>query len=193
MFKKIRIVDKYSVGVRQTTEMQELDLEQIYDEHAQALFGYLLNFTRNEADTRDVLQDVFRKLAATPSLLNGADTPRAFLIRLARNAAVDLTRRRSARDRKYERLAEETSQFAPSDNPDEAAFREHLSQSLSELPEDQRSVVHLKLWEKMTFDGIAIALDISPNTAASRYRYGIDKLRTLLRPLYAEINEKDRT
>jgi RNA polymerase sigma-70 factor (ECF subfamily) len=48
-------------------------------------------------------------------------------------------------------------------------------------------VVHLKLWEGLTFEAIARLLDIPPNTAASRYRYGIDKLRTRLRPLYEEI------
>jgi RNA polymerase sigma-70 factor (ECF subfamily) len=48
--------------------------------------------------------------------------------------------------------------------------------------------VHLKLWEEMTFAQIAEALEISPNTAASRYRYGLDKLQTLLRPLYEELS-----
>jgi RNA polymerase sigma-70 factor, ECF subfamily len=58
---------------------------------------------------------------------------------------------------------------------------------LGELPADQRAVLHLKLWEGLTFEQIAAALEISPNTAASRYRYGLDKLRRLLRPLYDEI------
>jgi RNA polymerase sigma-70 factor (ECF subfamily) len=62
-----------------------------------------------------------------------------------------------------------------------------LSAALGELPPDQRAVLHLKLWEEFTFERIAEALGIPPNTAASRYRYGIDKLRTLLRPLYNEI------
>jgi RNA polymerase sigma-70 factor (ECF subfamily) len=48
-------------------------------------------------------------------------------------------------------------------------------------------VVHLKLWEHQTFEEIAQILDIPPNTAASRYRYGLDKLRLRLRPLYEEI------
>jgi len=49
------------------------------------------------------------------------------------------------------------------------------------------AVVHLKLWEGLTFAEIAATLDIPPNTAASRYRYGLDKLRERLRPLYDEI------
>jgi RNA polymerase sigma-70 factor (ECF subfamily) len=38
----------------------------------------------------------------------------------------------------------------------------------------------------MTFEAIARALDLSPNTVASRYRYGLDKMRQQLRPLYDE-------
>jgi len=54
-------------------------------------------------------------------------------------------------------------------------------------PPDQRAVVHLKLWQALTFEEIAGILDISPNTAASRYRYGVDKLRDRLRLLYDEL------
>jgi len=66
-------------------------------------------------------------------------------------------------------------------DPDEAAFRQEAAQALGELPPEQRAVVHLKLWEGLTFEEIARVLDLSPNTAASRYRYGIDKLRARLR------------
>ena len=44
------------------------DLERLYDEHASALFAFLLNFTRDENDTRDVLQEIFIKLARQPDL-----------------------------------------------------------------------------------------------------------------------------
>jgi RNA polymerase sigma-70 factor, ECF subfamily len=165
-----------------------LDLERLYDAHAQALFAFLLNFTRNEADTRDLLQELFVKLARNPGLLNGVREERAFLIRLAHNLAIDFMRRRATREKNYDQLAAETVIFfAPSPDPDEQAFRESLSQALGQLPADQRAVLHLKLWEGMTFEQIAEALDISPNTAASRYRYGLDKLRDRLRPLYEEI------
>ena len=40
-----------------------LDLERLYDDHAQSLFAFLLNLTRNVADTRDLLQELFLKLA----------------------------------------------------------------------------------------------------------------------------------
>lgn len=165
-----------------------IDFERLYDDHAQALFAFLLHFTRKEADTKDLLQELFIKLAQRPQLLNGVRDERAFLLRLAHNLAIDLTRRRGTREQAGERLAGEgIPPFAPAAEPDEAAFREALDEALGELPPEQRAVVHLKLWEALTFEQIAELLGIPLNTAASRYRYGLDKLRGRLRPLYDEI------
>lgn len=167
---------------------RETEIERLYDEHVQALFAFLLNLTRDEADTRDLLQEIFVKLAREPKLLAGVREERAFLIRLAHNAAIDLMRRRGTRERTKETFAAEiVSPFAPTSDPDEQVFRNELSAALGELPEDQRAVVHLKLWGGLTFEEIATALEIPPNTAASRYRYALDKLRGRLRPLYEEI------
>lgn len=166
----------------------DAELTRLYDEHAQALFAFLLNFTRDEPDTRDLLQEVFVKLAREPGLLRRARDERVFLIRLAHNAAIDLMRRRGARQRREDQVAAEPAPvFASTTDPDEGAFREALSSALAELPPEQLAVVHLKLWERLTFDRIAEVLDLSPNTAASRYRYALDKLRHRLRPLYDEI------
>ncbi len=163
------------------------EIETLYDAHAQPLFAFLLNFTRDEADTRDLLQEIFVKLAREENLLRGVREERPFLIRLAHNAAIDLIRRRGTREKTKENFAEIISPFAPTNDPDEKVFREEVAVALGELPEEQRAVVHLKLWSEMTFEEIATALDIPPNTAASRYRYGLDKMRELLRPLYEEI------
>ena len=169
--------------------MSPLDfLVRVYDDHAQTLFAFLLNVTRDETDTKDLLQELFVKLAKQPGLLEAARDERAYLIRLAHNLAVDLMRRRATRGKNYGQLAAESGPvFAPVADPDEQAFRQALTAALEELPPQQRAVVHLKLWEGLTFEAIAEALHIKPNTAASRYRYGLDKLRERLRPFYDEI------
>jgi len=169
-----------------------LDIARLYDEHAQPLHAFLLNLTRNEADTRDLLQEVFLKLARDESLLQGVRQERAFLIRLAHNAAIDWLRRRGSRERTRDQFAEAgLSPFAPANDPDEATFRRELAAALAELPPEQRAVAHLKLWTGLTFEQIAAALEIPPNTAASRYRYAIDKLRARLRPLYEEMKQAE--
>jgi RNA polymerase sigma factor (sigma-70 family) len=57
---------------------------------------------------------------------------------------------------------------------------ETLSQALGQLPFEQREILLLHLHGQMTFRAIARARQISTNTAKSRYRYGIDKLRSIL-------------
>jgi RNA polymerase sigma factor (sigma-70 family) len=114
--------------------MRGPDLRRLYDGHAQALYVFLLNLTRDEADTRDLLQDIFVKLARDPDLLAGVRDERAFLIRLAHNAAIDLIRRRGTRDKTREQFAAEIiSPFASTSDPDEQTFRAVLAEALDAL------------------------------------------------------------
>jgi RNA polymerase sigma-70 factor (ECF subfamily) len=64
---------------------------------------------------------------------------------------------------------------------------ERFAEAMRSLPEEQCTVMQLKLWDGLTFEEIAEAQGIPLNTAASRHRYGMEKLRTLLRPLYEEL------
>jgi RNA polymerase sigma-70 factor (ECF subfamily) len=162
------------------------DLAKTYDDHAPALFAFLLNFTRSESDACDVLQDVFARIAARPSLLDGVREMRAWLVKLCHRQALDGIRRRASHSRAIESAVAEAPLFAPVEDADDDAFRAAVADAMAELPEDQRAVVHLKIWEDMTFAQIAEALGLSANTAASRYRYALDKLEARLRPLHEE-------
>jgi RNA polymerase sigma-70 factor (ECF subfamily) len=71
-------------------------------------------------------------------------------------------------------LLQPTSQ---SDRPDE---RLALARALAVLPPDQREVVHLKVFEGLTFNEIAELTSESINTIGSRYRYAMLKLRATL-------------
>ena len=55
--------------------------------------------------------------------------------------------------------------------------RELIERTLGTLPDQQKEVVIMKIWGGLTFQGIAEALDIPSNTAASRYRYALGTLR----------------
>jgi RNA polymerase sigma-70 factor (ECF subfamily) len=62
---------------------------------------------------------------------------------------------------------------------------------LAELPVDQREVIVLKIWHGCTFEEIGGLLEISPNTAAGRYRYGLQKIKTKLEGVVYERTECD--
>jgi len=55
-----------------------------------------------------------------------------------------------------------------------------LQKALGELPEKQREVVMMRIWSGMTLEEIGTATGVTLNTAASRYRYAIGKLRERL-------------
>lgn len=170
------------------THLRE-ELARLYDEHAGALFAFLMNFTGQEADARDLLQELFIKLASSPAPLAEARNERAFLLRTCYHLGVNWSRSHQVRVRHEAGFGEQPGMmlFATTDDPDTAVFRQALSGALLALPVEQRAVISLKLWQGQTFQEIADALDVPLHTAASRYRYALDKLRERLRPIYEEI------
>jgi RNA polymerase sigma-70 factor, ECF subfamily len=61
-----------------------------------------------------------------------------------------------------------------------------LQSALLELPEEQREVVVLRVWSGLTLEETASLTEVSLNTAASRYRYALNKLRERLKPYQKE-------
>ena len=161
-----------------------------YDKNASALYAYALVMTATAADAEEVLQSVFEKLIKKPEALRSARDEKAVLMKWVHDAAVDLIRSNTRRrDRNLAWQSDHHSPFASTDDPDANAYQNSVWNALQELPIEQRSVVHLRLWSDCTFEVIATMLNISINTAASRYRYGLDKMRERLRPLYEEIKD----
>jgi RNA polymerase sigma-70 factor (ECF subfamily) len=166
-----------------------MELEALYRDHAPALFRFLLRLTGNQADTHDALQEIFIRLARSPQILDGVAAPRSFLFRIAHRLVIDRHRRDETRRQTAESAAGEipaTTGPEPSAS-DTLWLRKNIAVAMETLPIEQRAVVALKVWENLTFAEIATVLDIPPNTAASRYRYALDKLRDALRPLYQDL------
>lgn len=167
--------------------LNQRELEHLYDAHASGLFHYLTTFTKAEADARDLLQEVFIRLARLDET-TAMENERAFVFRLAHNVAIDWLRRRKVRWDSEQRLIDELDrgiQGVP--DPDAAVLAHHFATAMRSLPGEQRTVAQLKLWDGLTFEQIAEAQNIPLNTAASRYRYALEKLRSLLRPIYEEL------
>lgn len=165
-------------------EMSPERLESLYDTHAAGLFRYARSILREDEAARDVLQEVFVKLARNG--LGGVDNEKAWLYRLAHNAAIDQIRRKAIRSEEGH-PGEEPPSPAGLCETDRIRLSRLLEEAVERLPAEQRSVVRLKLWQDMTFGEIASIQGLPLNTAASRYRYAIEKLRTFLNPIYEEL------
>ena len=146
--------------------------ERLYEANARQLilYGRALGLSHSEAE--DVLQDTFVAMMQRESC---PERPDHYCVRSYRNRAFNYRRslwRRVLRELESARWFERSEAETP---------REALAmRRLAELPLEQREVIVLKIWHRYTFEAIGAILDISPNTAAGRYRYGIQKLRVLL-------------
>ncbi len=166
--------------------MNDHELERAYDAYAPGLFHYLVAFTKAEEDARDLLQELFIKLAR--GLPANAQSEKACIYRLAHNLAIDWLRRRKVRWDSEERLLNELNEERQgSTDPDANLMARSFAEAMLTLSPEQRTVAQLKLWDGLTFEEIAEGQGIPLNTAASRFRYALEKLRTLLRPLYKEL------
>jgi RNA polymerase sigma-70 factor (ECF subfamily) len=143
------------------------EVQQLYAQHCRGLFAYACSVTGAFASAEDAVHEVFERLLRGDVVITGSAAP--YLYRAVRNAALN-HRRTQAREASVEGDWLE----GPHDGED-VAFE--LQSVLRELPEEQREIVILHIWGQMSFDEAASALGISPNTAASRYRYGLTKLR----------------
>jgi RNA polymerase sigma-70 factor, ECF subfamily len=152
----------------------------LYDAHADGVFGYLVALLGSTAEAEDALHDVFLRAIKRQRGLFGLRKPAAYLYRAARNEAYSRLRKRNVRARAQSELVAECTRIEPAAtgvDPDEYAA---LNAALADLPVEQREVVVLKAFQNMTFREIAKVTRVSANTAASRYRYALEKLRGAL-------------
>jgi RNA polymerase sigma-70 factor (ECF subfamily) len=156
-----------------TAEQQSVWCESLYEAKASELilYGRALGLSHGEAE--DVLQETFIALL---KLSERPKQPEHYCVRTYRNRALNYRRslwRRLTREWESLRWFERT--------PDESAAERLAMRALAELPSEQKEAIVLKIWHKYTFEEMGALLEISPNTAAGRYRYGLQKLRNSLK------------
>src|SRR5262245_27206618 len=147
------------------------------DRHGAAMLLFARQFVPGRADAEDVVQEAFVRFWRSRERIG---EPAAYLFACVKRCALDWQRGRRRQLRREERVArpEAESLFTHSVEQDER--RAAIETALRELPEEQAEVLVMKIWGGLTFPQIAEALDMSPNTAASRYRYALAKLREAL-------------
>ena len=155
--------------------------QQLYETKAAGLllYGRALGLGHGEAE--DVLQETFVALLA---MEEPPENPLHYCVRGYRNRALNYKRgllRRLARELESKRWFER----GPGESPAERA----AMRCLEKLPPEQREVIVLKIWHEHTFEELGELLGLSPNTAAGRYRYGMEKLRACLKENYYEDTE----
>jgi RNA polymerase sigma-70 factor (ECF subfamily) len=147
-------------------------LETVWGELAHPLHNYAFALTGDQDEADDILSETLAKLPRIGWRLRWVRNPKAYLFASVRNAARSRARRARLGS------AEEAGQEPASPDGSEAAL---IRAAVLDLPEEQRETVVLHIWGGLTFEEIGGTTGVSANTAASRYRYALQKLRPALR------------
>ncbi len=180
----------YQVTMENTDLNQAIEMYRRHPRHGFAslyrvLSGRIATFVKRAFglgadEVADVVHDCFLPWVEEPERMAKVENPRAYLFSTAKYLAIQ-------RRRAEARIApgDSGSESEETANAGEGHARQtetslDVAAALDRLPDDQREVVALKIWGDLTFEEIAAVQEVSLNTAASRYRYALQKLKEIL-------------
>ena len=153
--------------------------ERFYDEYSPRLYHYILGRLRNRSDSEDVLQTVMMRLVRNRFKLKHVENLAAFVFTIARNESIRFAKRSKRRMERGDIYLVEPPDESDS-HPEVLERCELVNDALKQLPLDQYEALTLKIYSGLTFRQIGAVTGVSENTAASRYRYAVEKVRTYL-------------
>ncbi len=156
-------------------------LQQVYHRYRDDLLTVAMALLNDRYAAEDCVHDVFVHFAADPADLRATKNLRGYLLRCVANRAKNQLKRRQLQPVPP---GDEQDCADDGDCPTHRLMASEEStrvfEALAQLPAEQREVIALHIHGQLTFREIAGQLDLSINTVQSRYRYAIEKLRTLL-------------
>ena len=160
-------------------------LAPLMERHYHRLYRIALSYLRNPDDALDAVQETFVKAFQNANRWDGSVEAGPWLSRVAINQSIDRWRRNRRRQATFAPLAEGDHESALADgapDPDRRVFgrelRDRLAVALGRLPERQRAVVVLRLYEEMTLEEIADTLGMRLGTVKSSLHRALGRLRT---------------
>ncbi len=157
-------------------------LRRIYGKYRDDLLKVAAAMLNDSDGVEDVVHDVFVSFAGTVGRFRLSGSLKGYLSICVANCARD--RNRAMQRQRTVSLDDAKSARSAARRPDDSAVHGELSEQLGramvQLPCEQREAIVLHLQSKMKFRQIARSQSVSVNTVQSRYRYGLDKLRSLL-------------
>ena len=153
-------------------------LAAIYDKYVGLLVKVAGGMLDERSAAEDIVHDMFVKFAQSAGSLTINGSLKAYLITCVTNRVRDRFRK------KVLPIAKPSEEAVTHSGPQQAVMQHETGQlvrrALAALPNEQRDVIVLRMQAELTFREIAAMLDIPENTAQSRFRYGMEKLKSLL-------------
>ncbi len=168
--------------IRRLRRGDQAALRLIYEKYKDNMLTIANNLLLDFAGAEDCLHDVFVNFAGGAAQFRLRSNLKGYLATCVANRARDVLRSKSRQNLSLSAMPNHPAN--PAAPPAQLIHGEQatrLRAALAELPFEQREVIVLHINAKLKFKQIATQLGLSTNTAQSRYRYGLDKLRSLLR------------
>ena len=153
------------------------------ERHAAKFLLFARQQARSEADAQDLVQEAVVEAAQRQG--DESPPPPALVFATIHRRAVDWARRETRRAGRERAVMEPASDAWFDTSVEDREQAQLIQDAMSKLPDIYREVITLKVWGDLTFAEIADALEIPANTAASRYRYGLNELRKLKKEVLA--------
>lgn len=154
--------------------------KKLYYRHKDRAYFYALALTGSEHAAQDALQEAFIAFIRNIRNYRPRGGFRSYLFAAVRSRAIDASRKEDSRREVAQTETLDLFEQADTGDYTRSELSRIVSANLMELPLEQREVVALKVYNDMTFGEVAALTGTSVNTAASRYRYACEKLRSKL-------------
>jgi RNA polymerase sigma-70 factor, ECF subfamily len=161
----------------------EANWQRWVDQHTPGFLLFARQKARSEADAQDLVQEAV--LEAAHRREDGEPPPPALVYATLHRRAVDRARCDDRRSDRELAVADDLEGKWFDTAVEDREMKQLVEKSLRQISEPYRAVILLKVWGELTFAEVAEALGIPPNTAASRYRYGLVELRKLMKGVLA--------
>jgi RNA polymerase sigma-70 factor, ECF subfamily len=152
----------------------------LYDRLAVRLFNTARTMTDSLPDAEDAVHDLFVELARSRDRLARVTDLDAYIFTMLRHAVSRRRRRRDVDRRAIDSIGRRRAEAGSFTTQPAEPVDDALTAAVATLPPAQREVLALKVDGGLTFAEIAAVIGTSINTAASRYRYALEKLRTTI-------------
>lgn len=153
------------------------EFDQLVEQHGREIYYYLYRLLRQAADAEDCLQETYLRAYRAYDRLDAGANYRAWLYRIAHNLAMTQLKQRG---RNAEQLPDELAGGEPAVEAriEQRQLLERIHAAVRSLPAKQRSALVMRKYQELSYEEIALALDINPEAARANVYQGLKKLRS---------------
>jgi len=155
-------------------------LRRVYEKYRHDLLGLAITLSNDRTAAEDAVHDAFVSFVRIAPKLRLRTSLRSYLLSAVANRVRSLNRAGVWRTSSPEAMGDPVESPPPEQAVLQSERTRLIEQALAQLPCDQRETVILHLQVGMKFREIANSQNVSINTIQSRYRYGLERLRSLL-------------